>query len=36
MTKKTTVADFIRKKEKNSSITLIHLLLKITKIFGKQ
>ena len=33
---KTTGADFIKKKEKNSSITLIHLLLKITKFFGKQ
>ena len=33
---KTTVADFIKKKEKNSSITLIHLLLKITKFFRKQ
>ena len=33
---KTTVADFIKKKEKNSSITLIHLLLKIAKFFGKQ
>ena len=33
---KTTVADFIKKKEKNSSITLIHLLLKITTFFGKQ
>ena len=30
------VADFIKKKKKNSSITLIHLLLKITRIFGKQ
>ena len=34
--KKTTVANFIKKKEKNSSITLIHPLFKVTKFFGKQ
>ena len=33
---KTTIADFIKKKEKNFSIALIHLLLKITKFFRKQ
>ena len=33
---KTTEADFIKKKEKNTSITLINLSLKITKCFGKQ
>ena len=33
---KTFIADFIKKKEKNFSITLIHLLLKITKFFRKQ
>ena len=33
---KAKVADFIKKKEKNSAITLIHLLLKITKFFRKQ
>ena len=32
--KKTTVADLIKKNEKNSSIALNHLLLKITKYFG--
>ena len=32
--KKTTVADLLKKNEKNSSIALNHLLLKITKYFG--